>query len=187
MCKSASNWKILKIVLCVILHDLRLRTTFLSYASNRWRCYKSICKHGNFVYCALLQSNIWTKKSIVIRYNVIQPLQTQDKTNSEAMHVEECAHVNTSNNIIFRLCADFLTKTKFAYRPSQFSGQKGKQTFHFLGQTVNVVTMTYLPDNFKMDSLFIKLDHLKLFCVKSRATLLNSSRGAGCLFIVKLL
>ena len=53
--------------------------------------------------------------------------QHQDQTNSEVLHAQEYTHMN---DIAYHVCADFFF-FKSTYRPSQFLGQKGKQTFYF--------------------------------------------------------
>ena len=54
----------------------------------------------------------------------------QDQTNSEALHAQEFTHMN---NIVFLPDLKKKKKKKLTHRPSQFSGQKGKPTFYFLG------------------------------------------------------
>ena len=49
--------------------------------------------------------------------------------NSEDLHAQEYTHMN---DIAYHVCPDLKKKIKKStYRPSQFSGQKGKQTSFF--------------------------------------------------------
>ena len=57
------------------------------------------------------------------------PFQHQDQTISEAMHVWECMHMN--NILYFFYVRIKKKKKKQHYQPSQFLGQKSKQTFYF--------------------------------------------------------
>ena len=55
-----------------------------------------------------------------MEYNAFQH---QDQTNSEALHAQECTHMN---DIAYHVCPDFFFFFKLTYQPAQFLG---KQTF----------------------------------------------------------
>ena len=91
------------------------------------------------------------------------PLQNQDQTNFEALHAQEFTPMN---NIVFHLHPDFKKKKKkknkinnnnkkaSTYQPSQFSGQKGKQTFYFFRPYICFATNKWIcSSNFQIQAM----------------------------------